>query len=256
MRFIVLTAAMAVTAPGFASGGAWYLDAHRVSPTLEGHYNGSQDGKPVDFDLIKDLALAKDGSGTGFALEYQGPRFGVELSMESQKYAGTNVITRDVTISGQTYSANATLDTNIKLTNYTFNWTIRILKSPGFWLGLDLGARGTSMEVHALGTSYLTGVAQPADFKSGLPMPQLGPSAGFATEDGTFAIRAYYHFLGYKGASYHHAGGDARYFPLKWLGVRAFTSTESWKVPDNSIAKDLEIALDRSGTGFGLIFKF
>ncbi len=257
MRALILTAAVAA-APAIcqAEGGVWYLDVHRVSPTLEGHFKGTQDGEPVDFDIVKDLALAKKGSKLGGSLEYQGPRFGLELSVEAQDYAGSNLLSRDVTISGETYHAQAQVVTSVKLVTYTFNWTIRFVRTPGAWLGLDLGVRGASLDLDAAGTDYLASQTRTASFKSGLPMPQVGPSAGYTGLDGRLALRGYYHLLAYKGATYHHAGGDVRFFPLKWLGVRAFFANETWKVPDNSLAKDLEIGLDRSGAGFGAVIKF
>jgi hypothetical protein len=223
---------------------------------LEGNYTGIQDGKPVNFDLVKDLALAKDSAKMGASLEYQGPRFGLELTLDTQDYSGRAFLDRDVTISGQTWHAQATVVSTVKTTNYTGNWTIRFMRTPGVWLGVDLGVKGTVVDLKATGSSYLSGVTTSAAFKSGLPMPQVGPSAGYTSEGGRFAIRGYYHFLSYKGASYHHTGGDVRFFPLPWLGVRAFASSESWKVPDNSIASDLAINLDRAGAGFGLVFKF
>ncbi len=257
MRTLVLSAAILAALPASAqSRGAWFLDLHRVAPTLEGSYTGMQDGKPVNFDIVKDLALAKDSTRVGVALEYQGPRFGLELSAESQDYAGSNLISRDVTISGQTWNAQATVATSVKMTNYTGNWTIRFMRTPGFWIGADLGVRGTVLDLNATGTSYLTGVTSKASFKSGLPMPQVGPSVGYYGLDGRLVLRGFYHYLGYKGARYHHAGADVRYFPLDWLGVRVFTSGESWKVPSDTISKDLAITLDRSGTGFGLVLKF
>ncbi|BDU72198.1 hypothetical protein [Mesoterricola silvestris] len=257
MRTLVLSAAMAASLPALAQApGAWYLDLHRVAPTLEGNYTGMQDGKPVNFDIVKDLALAKDGAKVGVGLEYQGPRFGLELAVESQDYLGSNLITRDVTISGQTWNAQATVATSVKVTNYTGNWTIRFMRTPGFWIGVDLGVRGTALDLKATGTSYLTGLTSQASFKSGLPMPQLGPSVGYYGLEGRLVLRGYYHYLGYKGATYRNAGADARFFPLPWLGVRVFTASESWKVPTDSISKDLAIELDRTGTGFGLVLKF
>lgn len=256
MRSTLATAVLAAALPLMGGEGTWYLDVHQIRPTLEGAYLGTQDGKAVNFDLVKDLALAKDGSGPGFAVEYQGPRFGLEASMESQKYAGLNQIQRDITISGQDFAAQATVQSRVKATNYTFNWTIRFMRAPGFWIGVDLGARGTSIEAEAHAVNYVFGQKADATFKSGLPMPQIGPSLGYMSGDRRFSIRGYYHYVGYKGATYHHAGADARYFPLDWLGVRAFVANESWKVPNGSIKDDLDIKLDRNGAGFGLVFKF
>ncbi|HLO66077.1 MAG TPA: hypothetical protein VK188_03590 [Holophaga sp.] len=256
MRFPLAVAALAAALPLGAAGGSWYFGASSAGPRLEGSYLGIQDGKPVDFDLVKDLALGKDGSGGGFLLEYQGPRFGLELAMETQKYKGLNQITRDITISGQDFPAQATVSSRVKATATTFNWTVRLVKAPGFWFGVDLGVRSTYVDAQAHGVNYLSGEQGDAVFKSPLPMPQVGPSMGYASGDGRFAIRGYYHYLGYKGATYHHAGGDVRFFPLAWLGVRAYVASESWKVPNGSLKDDLEITLDRSGAGFGVLVKF
>jgi hypothetical protein len=256
MRSMVVLTFVLATLPALAGEGAWNLDIHRIAPTLEGHYKGTQDGKPADFDLVGDLGLQKDKTQLGVGLEYQGPRFALELGMDTQNYLGHNTIQRDVTISGQTWNAQATVDTAIKMTNYTANWTIRFMRSPGFWLGLDLGAKATLLDLHASGNNYLVNTPATAAFKSGLPMPQVGPSAGYTGLDGKLALRGYYHFLAYKGASYHHSGADLRFFPLPWLGARAFFARESWKVPTDSVAKDLAITLDRSGAGFGVVLKF
>ena len=258
MRPLFLTAAVLAALPGYsqAGGGAWYVDIHHVAPTLEGHYKGTQDGQPVNFDIAGDLGLAKDSTPLGLGLEYQGPRFGLEFSVESQNYAGRNVLNRDITISGETYNAQETVFSTVKTTTYTGNWTIRFMRTPGFWLGLDLGVRGTTLDLHASANNYLLNMPAVAQFKSGLPMPQVGPSAGYYGLDGRLVARAFYHYLGYQGASYHHAGGDLRFFPLKWLGVRAFVDSEGWKVPDNTLSKNLEIGLDRTGAGFGVVVKF
>jgi len=68
--------------------------------------------------------------------------------------------------------------------------------------------------------------------------------------------RGYYHLLSYKGASYHHVGGDLRFFPVTWLGIRVFTDTEKLDVPNHSIKDDLEVGLNRQGTGFGVVLRF
>lgn len=258
MRFSVLTAVFFAVVPAAAqeARGFWNLDVHRVAPSLSGTYNGTQDGKAVNFDIQNDLALTKDTTPLGASLEYQGPRFALAVSYDAQNYVGANVIQRDVTISGQTYHAQATVDTRLKVTNFSGLWTVRFMRTPGFWIGLDLGVRGTALQLDATGSEYLASNTLAASFKSGLPMPQVGPSAGYTGFGGRLVIRGNYHYLAYKGATYHFTEGDIRFFPLDWLGVRAFVQGESWKVPDNSLAKDLDITLDRSGAGFGLVAKF
>ena len=257
MRTSLTLLALVAAVPVWASDpGSWNFDIHSFGPTLTGHYNGTQDGNPVHFDLVNDLALAKTGTPSGASIEYQGPRFALELSMDDQKYAGSNTIQQQVQIGGQTWNAQALITSSLKVTTYTGNWTIRFFKWPTAWIGLDLGVETTAVDLNASGVNYLIGTPATAIFKFPLPMPQLGPSAGFRAFDNRLVVRGHYHYLDYKGATYHHFGADARLFLLKWLGVRAFMANEGWKVPDNSVAKDLEIGLDRNGAGFGVVARF
>lgn len=233
------------------------IDVHRVGPTFEGHFNGVQDSKPLVVDLQNDFGLQKDTSKIGIGLEYQGPRFGVEFSGEEQDYKGHNYIHKDVQINGTTFTAGAMVDSVAKIKDYTFNWTIRALKWPQFWIGIDLGARVWDLEMTASAIDTISGIViPPVTEKVPLPIPQIGLSTGFNAFDKHLIAKAYYHLLTLKGASYHHVGVDVRYFPLRWLGVRAFSDTEKLDVPKGSIKDDLEIRLDRSGTGFGVVLRF
>lgn len=236
---------------------SFQFGVHRTGPTFEGHFQGVQDSKPLVVDLQSDFGIQKDTTRIGVSLEYQGPRFGLELSAEEQDYLGHNFIQRDVQVNGATFHAGAVVDSAVKVRNYTFNWTIRALKWPQFWIGIDLGARVWDLDMTAsafepLTTAYIPPVSQ----KVPLPIPQIGLSTGFDAFGKRLVARAYYHLLTFKGASYHHAGADLRYFPVRWLGVRVFTDTEKLDVPTGSIKDDLEVRLDRQGTGFGIIARF
>ena len=70
---------------------------------------------------VQDLGLARDGARLGLGVEYQGPRFALEVSLDTQTYAGANVIARDITVSGQTWHAQATVASTIKVTDWTGN---------------------------------------------------------------------------------------------------------------------------------------
>lgn len=234
----------------------WYFDVHQVKPTLEGHFIGKQNGNDFSLDLVNDLGLAKDKTQLGFSAEYQGPRFGLELSIDEQDYLGNNLVTRKVTINNQTWSEGARISTSVKATNTTFNWTIRALTFPHAWIGIDLGARGMGVDLKASGVEPFTQVSDSAGYKVTLPIPQLGVSAGFNAFAGRMVGRGFYHYLGYSGASYSHVGFDLRYFPLSWLGARVFTDSESFKIPKGSAKQDADIALDRAGTGFGIVARF
>ena len=252
----VLCLAAALPVAGQAPKAAWYFGLQHVAPTFEGHFEGIQDDKPILIDLQNDLAIGKDSTKLGFALEYQGPRFGVEFAMDEQDYKGANTINRKITISGQDYNAGAYVTTDLKIKNYTFNWTIRALKFERAWIGVDLGARVWDMDLKALGNEPFTGVSASAVEKFPIPIPQIGLATGFQAFDGQLVAKGYYHTLFYAGANYNHLGADVRYFPLKWLGVRAFVDKETLDVPKGSIKDDLEIRLDRNGVGFGVMVRF
>jgi len=233
------------------------FDVHRVGPTFEGHFKGVQDGKPLVVDLQSDFGLQKETTKMGFGLEYQGPRFAVEVSGGEQDYKGHNYIQRDVQINGTTFHAGAVVDSTVKLKDYTFNWTIRAFTWPQFWIGIDLGARVWDLNMTA--SAYeppTTATIPPVTEKVPLPIPQVGLSTGFNAFDRRIIGKAYYHLLSAKGATYRHSGADLRVFPVKWLGVRVFTATENLDVPNGSIQDDLEVKLDRQGTGFGVVVRF
>ncbi|MBI1752808.1 MAG: hypothetical protein HY014_14570 [Acidobacteria bacterium] len=233
------------------------FDLHRVGPTFEGHFNGVQNGKPLRVDLQNDFGLQKDSTKLGLSLEYQGPRFAVEFSGEEQDYRGHNFIQKDVQLNGSTFHAGALVDSDVKLRNYTFNWTIRAFARPQFWIGIDLGARVWDLRMTASAYEPLTtAYVPPVTEKVPLPIPQIGLSTGFNAFDKRIVAKGYYHLLSAKGATYHHAGADLRYFPVRWLGVRVFTDTEKLDVPNGSVKDDLEIRLDRQGTGFGVVLRF
>ena len=234
----------------------WYFDVHRFTPDLTGHFQGVSDGSPIHVDFRDDLALKRDSSSIGASLEYQGPRFGLQLSTDAQTYAGLNPVAKAITIQGQTYQANTLVSSSVKATNTNFDWTIRCLAWPQFWLGVDLGARFTVLKLDASGVNAFSGVNGSASYKATLPIPQLGPSLGFTAFDDRLAGRGMVHMLAFKGATYTHLGADLRYFPVDWLGVRVFMDSERFRVPQGSIKDDLDITLDRAGTGLGVVFRF
>jgi hypothetical protein len=113
------------------------------------------------------------------------------------------------------------------------------------------------MDVTASGYEPLTTVySLPVQEKVPMPLAQFGLSTGFNAFDQRLVGKGYYHLVPYRGASYRHMGADLRFFPIKWLGARVFTEYERLDVPLGSLSNDLEIRLNRQGTGFGLVLRF
>lgn len=241
-----------VFVPLLAQGTArtFQADLHWVAPTFEGHLEGIESGQKLVVNLQDDLGLGKDNTKVGIGLEYQGPRFGLEFSMDSQNYKGSKLLTRTISVDGHEYTAGTQVDSELKVAALNLNWTIRVLTGESAWLGVDLGARSWALDFTTTSAVYQ------ATEKFTVPIPQVGCSAGFRTVDGKWSMRGYYHLLTQKGASYHHTGADARYFPLPWLGVRAFLVNESLDIPKGSIQDDLEVKLDRNGFGFGVVVRY
>jgi hypothetical protein len=69
-------------------------------------------------------------------------------------------------------------------------------------------------------------------------------------------LRAYYHLLSRSGATYRRAGADVRYFPVRWLGLRANFESEGFDVPRGSIDDQTALSLDKDGLGLGVVFRF
>ena len=234
---------------------AFYVDLHRISPSFDGHFEGKQDGETIYLDTKDDLDLVKNSTKIGVDLEYQGPRFGVEFSTDAQDYKGSHYLQRQITVKGNNYPAGALVRSDVKIRNYTLNWTIRALKSEQAWLGVDLGARGWDLDLHITDDQPLLGNTE-SSVKISVPIPQVGLSAGFQALEGQIVTRGYFHVMSYRGASYQRLGADVRYFPINWLGLRVFADSESLRVPKGSIQDDLELKLNRSGFGFGVIARF
>ena len=72
MRFPLASLLVLASLPAFAQGveSHWYLDVHRFTPTLTGHFNDISGGNPIDVDLQNDLALSKSKTKIGFGLAY------------------------------------------------------------------------------------------------------------------------------------------------------------------------------------------
>lgn len=254
----LLLCATALTADEPA--GKWNMGLQAFGPTLTGVFHGLVDGQMIDFDIEKDLRLTKDKATPGIFLEYQGRRFGLALSADGQDYQGHAVLTRPVNLGGTTYPATFTVDSKLQLKSYELNWTIRAFVWEYAWIGVDLGLHGWNMDLSASGTGPDPNTGQTVTRTSSeqvpVPIPQIGLSAGGRALGDRLVFRASYHLLSRNGASYRRTQGDVRFFPLSWLGVRAFVDNETFDVPKGSVQDDLRLDLTRSGAGFGVVFRF
>ena len=274
---LVLIACAQLSAQGFQSsppGGHWTFGIIRQSPGFDGSYlknsnsSGSNGSNPTtstavastgtNFDTNRDLGLGKDNTGIGLLADYEGRRFLLHLATYSQSYAGNQVTSQDVNIKDTTYKAGTRLQSTLKVNDYELDWTIKLWRWEAAYLGLDLGFNSWNINVSASGNATDgNGATQSvsADDSVTVPIPQIGVSAGGHIGD-RVDLRGYYNLLTYKGASYHRAGADLRYFPLKWLGVRLNVESEGFKVPLGSIGSDTAINITKNGMGLGLLARF
>lgn len=256
MRLFSPALALLLVLPAQGGERRWYAGVHLYAPGAGGHFQGLSDGERFQVDLGRDLGLARDRAQAGFALEYQGPRFGLSLAIEQERYAGRNQLDRDVIISNQVFRGGSVITSTLRATDLTFDWTVRAYAQDDFWVGLDLGVRSTTLTLDARGVVTFPGITADARHRTSLPVPQAGPALGFTALDGRLTGRAQALFLTWRGATYNHLGFSLRYFPVSWLGVEVFADSERFRVPDGTLAQGLDITLDRTGTGVGVVARF
>jgi hypothetical protein len=234
---------------------SWTLGLQSYGPTLTGHFTGVQDGQPIALDLDTDLGLAKQKTTTGFFVNYQGPRFALQVSSGTAEYRGDRVVTRTVTLNGVNYTAGTRVQSHVKLASLDGVWTIKIIRGDAAWLGLDLGVQAWTLDLDALSVPTV-GSPLSASTSIKAPIPQVGLSAGGWGFDHMVEAKAYVHYLGYKQAKYTLMGADLRVFPVRWFGLRAFYEGSTFDVPKGSIKDDLEFNLERKGVGLGAVLRF
>jgi len=235
----------------------WTFGLHHFSPTFDGRVLDTSDTSN-NWDLKQDFAIGKDRATPGIFLSYDGPRFGLLLSMDGQTYKGAQRLVRSVTVDNVTFPSGTDLRSEVELKAFDLAWTIRLFRWEQAWIGLDLGAHSWSLEVQAdgqtqVGPSLVSGRATES---ATVPIPQLGVSAGGHFLEDRAVVRASVRWLGAKGASYTRFGVDARYYVTPWLGLRAFFDTQAFDAPRGSLDDDKEMRLDRSGAGFGLVARW
>ena len=258
LSFCATAAFAQLGAPNQAPPGVprtWTLGGQSFGPALSGHFQGVQDGQPMDLDLERDLGLGKDKLTPGFFLDYQGPRFAFQISNGATDYRGDRIVTRTVTVDGTSYTAGTRVQSHVKLASVDATWTIKFVRETDAWLGLDLGVQAWTMDLDAVSVPP---VGSPVASRTRVtaPIPQIGLSGGSRGYNGAVEAKAYVHYLGYRSAKYTLYGADLRIYPVSWFGLRAFYEGGSFDVPKGSIQDDLEVKLDRKGVGFGAVVRF
>jgi hypothetical protein len=245
----------APTQPATGFQRTFTLGAQSYGPTLTGHFTGVQDGKPFDVDLNSDLGLGRDKTTPGFFLDYQGPRFGFQVTSGSTEYRGNQMVSRDFTVNGVPFHATTQVLSHVKLASLDGTWTIKLISESNAWIGLDLGAQVWTVDMDAAAPTDPAGPAA-ASTQVKAPIPQIGLSGGSRGYNGAVESKVYFHYLGYKQAKYTMYGLDLRIFPVSWFGLRAFYEAGKLDVPKGSIKDDLELQLERKGLGFGAVLRF
>lgn len=227
------------------------LGVQSFGPSLDGHMQGTLDGKSMLVDLNGDLSIGKDGVKTGLFFDYQGHSFGFQASTSSTEYAGNKDMPEDVTVNGVNYPKGTSVQSRVKLASLDAIWTIKLVSEPDAWLGVDLGLQAWTLDLQTVGTP---GGAASVSIKA--PIPQVGLSGGSRAYNGAFESKAYIRYMNAKGGKYTLLGTDFRVFLTRWLGLRAFFESSHLKGSKGAVKDDLEIGMDRKGVGFGAVVRF
>jgi hypothetical protein len=283
LKALILTIPLALPLAAGAPARKWTIGDHGASPSLTGHFvkSGEAQGEfDTNFDLDRDFGLKADGMSMGLFASYNGPRFGLSLDYTASDFAGDSTITTagnvDLPFGGGNFVANTRVVSALSTAIYDLNWTIKVWRPRGAWgsawLGIDLGVQAWSIDAEATGTARVKVTVTGPDgnpyeqdgeetrtYKIDpifAPVPQVGLSAGVTAFRDMLEARARVMYVSYSGVSYTRLGADARFYPLPWLGVRAFYDSQSLDVPNGSIVPDIEVGLDRGVFGLGVAARF
>ena len=238
--------------------GKWSFGVYGCAPDLGAylHQSGDELSEGDNFDIKKDLNLKSSKMALGLRLDYLGRRCGFSLDVGSMTFAGQNRIIRNIDIDGNKFDEGVDLTSSLKNTTIDLTGTVKIFRLDHFWLGIDYGIQAWLLDVSAHGKSLSTGEIESAKFSQPVPIPQFGLSFGAKGLKDMLELRGKVHILAYSGAKYTLFAADARYYPLPWVGVRAFVENQVFDVPYGSIDDETEARLNNSRLGFGAVFRF
>jgi hypothetical protein len=260
LSILVLPFALLATSPAWAQDAPsqWSASLSTSFPSLTGGVSGRQDGQPIQLSWDGTMGLKRSGLPLGASLDYQGPRFGLSLGLDQQTFQATHQLQDQVQLEGATYLVGTRLDSEVKFTSVTLDWTIRLLRQPDWWAGLDLGVKATTVTLSTTGTvsgNAFTTVEDTESAKFTLPLPLFGVAGGFQAMDGKLVGRGYYHFLKLGEFSYNHAGVALTYYPIPQVGGRLAYDSDVMKASSSGFdAQELKIA--RQGVSLGVVYKF
>jgi hypothetical protein len=244
----------AQSAPEKGPGGKWSLELYGYAPSLAGNYD-EPDG--TAFDLKGDFGLKSNSMGIGLNVGYMGPRFGISLGFGTEDFAGQNKIDSELKIGGESFVPGTELTSSLKRATFDLNWTIKVFRYHGAYVGVNLGAQAWSLDVKAKGShaSYPEATREASE-NVAVPIPQVGLAFGYLGLKDRLDLRGRANFLAYSGAKYMHFGAEARYYFLPWLGARASFENHSFDAPKGSIDEDTQAKLDSGLFGFGLALRW
>jgi len=238
--------------------GKWSFAAYGCAPDLGAyfHQSGDESSDGDNFDIKKDLNLKSDRMALGLRLDYMGNRCGFSLDVGSMAFAGQNRVARKIDIDGTEFE-NMDVTSSLKNTTIDLTGTVKILRWDQFWLGIDYGIQAWLLSVSAYGKSVsIPSQNESATLSLPVPIPQLGISFGAKALNDMLELRGKVHLLAYSGAKYTLFAADARYYPLPWVGMRAFVENQAFDVPYGSIDEKTEARLDNNRFGAGVVFRF
>ena len=253
IRCAALLLAIPLTAQ--APVGDWVFGVYVGTPTMKGKLK-DRINPLIDFDLKNNFSPKGSNTGLGVQIDYSGTRFGFSLDYAVNDYEGQSRINGLVAISGLGYMMDVDVDGSIKNSAFDFVGTYKVWQGSRAWLGANLGIQAWYLDITAEGRSVYHPEAVKTNKSYVVPIPQIGISAGYEALQSSLILSGKAHFMVYKGASYTRFSSEVRYYPLPWLGIRAFAELQNLDSPEGSINSDLELKLDRNTFGIGVVARW
>lgn len=221
------------TAGIFAGVGQWKLDP---SGTVA---NGTD-----QVNLVTDLGLNKDNQNNYFvAIEHPLPFLpNFKIQRQEARVKGTNVITRTFTYSGQTFSANDTVVSDVDLGHNDIIMYYELLDNV---VSLDLGLNVKNFD----GTVDINSTTQSATDNLNAFVPMLYGHAKFEVPATNFAFDVEASVISYKGDSFSDVKAAVGY--ESDMGLGAELGYKSIKLNVNGLS-----GIDANTTFDGYYFDF
>ena len=194
-------------------------------------------GHDIDFD--KDLGIDDEDYPIVEAFIGAGNHH-FSLAYTDIDYSGTKTLTKSIVFNGQTYSANALVNSSIEYQQIDFTYQYDFLNLENILAGFSLG--GVLQVKYLDGEVNLktTGIDEKEDFT--LPIPMIGLNLNIGLLADILEARMRGTGIGYSGNMIYEISGDISYTPFPFIDIHGGYKTFVIDIDEDDVVFDYDIS--------------